>query len=140
MANAQQTPVLVAGSVHRYFYTGPLWILRSANMQATGDQTPVPCGAFTNWIITGVVAKWISGAFNTACLGGVYTAASKGGTPLVAATQTWAGLTGAATIVTATMAAATQTIVLSAAPILGLTTGNAAALVADIYFYGYVVD
>lgn len=92
------------------------------------------------WLPTRVIVKRVSGAFSGACAGGIYTAAAKGGTAIVAATQSYASLTGAGTMTTATLATVTTTDVMSAiALFLNLTDNNGAALVADVFVYGQVV-
>lgn len=117
-----------------------LFILRSADMTLTTDQAFTKQGNFTNYIVTGVVTKRVSGAYGTACLGGIYTAASKGGDALVAATQTYVNLSGANTSQVATMAAVALTKVQTATPFLALSTGNIGALTADIFVYGVILD
>lgn len=117
-----------------------LFVLRGANLAVTTDQVFTKLFGGTNYRITNVTAVRKSGAFGTAALGGIYTAASKGGTPLVAATQTFAGLTGAGKIQDCTLAAVIATDVQTATPILSLTTGNTGALTADIFIYGVPLD
>lgn len=70
-----------------------------------------------------------------ACAGGIYDTAAKGGNAIVAAAQSWVTL-ASGVIVTGTLAALTQTTLLSNTPILSLTTGSTAACTADIYIYG----
>jgi hypothetical protein len=117
-----------------------LFSLRSANMAITTDQPFSKLFGGSKYIITNVVSKWVSGAFGTACLGGIYDTASKGGNALVAATQTFAPLTGANTGQVATLATIATTTISTANPILSLTTGNTGALVADIFIFGVCVD
>lgn len=115
-----------------------LFVLRSANMAVTTDQPFQKVFDGTLWLPTHIVANRISGAFGVACVGGIYTAAAKGGTALVAAAQSWALLTGALTSVTAALAVAS--IQSTAALYLSLTTGNTGALTADHFVYGLVLD
>lgn len=117
-----------------------LFILRSANMTLTTDQSFVKVFPGTKYVVYNVVGVRVSGAFGTACLGGVYDAASKGGNALVAATQTWASMTGANTCTEAILAAIANTTVETATPFLSLTTGNTGALAADIFISGVCVD
>ena len=91
-----------------------LFVLRSADLTLTSDQIFTKLFGGSNYIITGIFANRKTGAFGVACLGGIYNAASKGGTAIVAAAQSWALLTGAATSVAAVVA--TQ-IVQTATPI-----------------------
>lgn len=116
-----------------------LFVLRAADMTLTSDQAFTKIGAFTSYVVTGVVATRKSGALGVACAGGIYSAATKGGDAIIAAAQSWAGLTGALTAVIAAVAnligkAETAT------PILSLTTGNTGALTADIFITGTIVD
>lgn len=117
-----------------------LFVLRNANMTLTTDQTFTKLFPGSKYIITGIFGKLVSGAFGVACLGGIYDTAAKGGNALIAATQTWATLTGVGTAQTGTLAAIALTIVSTATPILSLTTGNTGALVADIFIFGVCVD
>lgn len=127
-----------------------LFVLASADMGVTTDQTFTKLMVGTNYVITGVIFRRTSGAFNTACAGGIYTAATKGGTALVAAGQSYANLTGANKLVivntvtnSANFATANTTDAQTATPILSLTTANTGGtgtLVASIGIFGYVVD
>lgn len=127
-----------------------LFVLASADMGVTTDQTFTKLMVGTNYVITGVIFRRTSGAFNTACAGGIYTSAAKGGTALVAAAQSYANLTGANKLVlvntvtnSANFAAANTTDAQTATPILSLTTANTGGtgtLVATVGIYGFVVD
>lgn len=118
----------------------PLFVLRSADMQSTADQAFVKAATFTNYVVTKIIAKRVSGGTSVACAGGVYPAASKAGTALVGVAQSWVALTGAGKIVDATLAAVIATDIQTATPILSLTTGSTAAATADIMIFGVVVD
>lgn len=130
------------GGIDPLLLAGPklLFRLTGANMAVTTDQQFTKIGNFTNYAISEVVSMWKSGAFNTLCAGGIYTAASKGGTTLIASTQTYAALTGTGTAVKDTLAALLATTYQTATPYLSLTTANGAALTADVFIYGYVLD
>lgn len=117
-----------------------LFVLRNADLTLTTDQAFVKQFGGSAYIVTGIYGKRISGAFGAACLGGIYDTASKGGNALVAATQTWATLTGVATAQTATLATIATTMISTASPFLSLTTGNTGALVADLFIFGVCVD
>jgi hypothetical protein len=117
-----------------------LFVVRGADMTLTTDQAFTKLFSGTNYIVTNVFGVRKTGAFGTACLGGIYSAASKGGDTILAATQSWAALTGAGTSVAATLANILQTKVESATPFLSLTTGNTGTLTADIFILGVVVD
>ena len=139
MAAYGYNSVWVNGSLNRWGLAAPLFVLRSANMTLTTDQPFIACGVFTKWIPTSIVAILKTGAFGTACAGGIYNAASKGGTAIVAAGQSWANLTATNKIVVATLAAGT-TDAFIILPILSLTTGNTGALTADLFVYGSILD
>lgn len=117
-----------------------LFVLRNADMTLTTDQQFTKWFEGTNYSITDIRARRVSGGASVACLGGIYTAASKGGSALVAATQSWLGLSGAGKISRATLEALVDTDAQTATPYLSLTTGNTGALVADIFIYGIILD
>lgn len=126
-------PVTVVGGLG---VNQKLFSISAADMELTTDQQFTKLFTGTLWIPTQIVAVRASGAFGSACAGGIYTAASKAGTAIVAAGQSWAALTGANTTVLATLATqAGQT----ATPYLSLTTGNTGALTATIYIYGVIL-
>lgn len=117
-----------------------LFVIRGADFQLTTDQALTKVGSFTNYVITSVIAVRKTGGATVACLGGIYTAAAKGGTPLIAATQSWVLLSGAGKQVQATLAAVLSTDVQTATPVLALSTGSTAAVTADLFIFGVVVD
>lgn len=129
-------PILSLGQSGSLRY-GLLAYGTALDFQLDTDQALTMVGAPTLWIPTNIMARRVSGAYNTACLGGVYTAASKGGNAIVAAAQTYAGLTGAGKIQTCTVAAIAATDVQTSTTLfLSLSTGNGAALTADVYVFG----
>lgn len=120
-----------------------LYQLLAADMTLTTDQVFVPrpgLRVFTNYVITEILCVRKAGAFGTACAGGIYDTAAKGGNAWVANTQSFAALTGAKKIVKTTLAAIAGTEYAVSAPILSLTTGNTGALTADFYVRGLIVD
>jgi hypothetical protein len=117
-----------------------LFKLENADLTLTTDQAFTMNGNFAKYIPTRIWALTKSGAYGVACLGGIYPAASKAGTPLVAATQSFVALSAANKIVQLTNAAVLATDVQTATPIFALTTGNTGALVADLYIFGDIVD
>lgn len=117
-----------------------LFKLVGANMQLTSDQAFSKNGSFTNYVITKVVAVQRTGGASVACLGGIYSAAAKGGNALVAAGQTWLNLTAAGKTVDATLAAVVGTDIQSTTPFLSLTTGSTAPVTCDISLFGEVLD
>lgn len=76
----------------------------------------------------------------TLAAGGIYTAASKGGTAIVAAAQVYSALTAAAKFLDLTLAAVLGTDVLTAKTLyLSLTVAQGAAATADFAIYGDVL-
>jgi len=118
-----------------------LFVIRAANFAITTDQAFTKAFSGTNWMATKIVAVRKTGAYGVACLGGVYTATSKGGNAVVAAAQSWVGLSGAGKIADATLAAVVGTDAQSSVNLyLSLSTGNTGALTADVFVYGIVID
>lgn len=117
-----------------------LFVLRGANMQLTSDQAMQRVFSGSSYKITDITAVMKTGGATVACVGGIYTAAGKTGAALVAAAQSWLGLSAAGKTVTPTIAAVSLTDLQTATPILSLTTGSTAACTADIFIFGYVLD
>lgn len=117
-----------------------LFKLENADFQLTTDQAFTKIGAFTNYMVTRVVGKRVSGGASVACTGGIYTGAAKTGNQLVASTQSWLGMSGAGKVQDATLAAIVATDFQTATPILSLTVGSTAAVVGDTYIYGMILD
>lgn len=115
-----------------------LFVLRDANLATTQDQIFTRVFSGLTWDPFFITAVWKSGAFNTACLGGIFNQPSKGGSAIVAVGQSYAGLTGATTHVNATIQASTTTF--TQTPYFSLSTANSAALTADLYIYGVSYD
>jgi hypothetical protein len=115
-----------------------LFVLRGANMAITTDQPFTKMFNGSKWDPLFIVFEWASGAFNTACAGGIFTGANKTGSAIVAVGQSYAGLTGAATHVQAVIQASAVSFTVT--PILSLTTGNSAALTADVFIIGQCYD
>ncbi len=115
-----------------------LFVLRNANMAITTDQIFTKVFSGTLYDPVYIVVNCKSGAFNTACAGGVYTGANKTGSAIIAVGQSYATLTGVNTQVHPAVQA--TLVSFSVTPILSLTTGNTGALVADWFFYGDCVD
>lgn len=119
--------------------------LKGANFNTTADQIltlPAAIGAFS---ITGIIITNASISLTTA-VGGFYPAASKAGTPIVAASQVYSALTAAAKLLNATLASFGSTTRFSVANLtnggvglqvyFALTTAQGAAATADIYLIG----
>jgi hypothetical protein len=114
-----------------------LGCLKSANFNVTIDQSIAISAA--RYIVRDIVVTNSSVSLTTAA-GGIYTAASKGGTAIVAAIQTYAALTAAAKFLSLTLAAVLGTDVRTEATLyLSLTTGQGAAATADVYLLGDVL-
>lgn len=117
-------------------YSGvPLFFIPAANMAATTDQVSTAIGATTPYILRRITALNGSSSMTTAA-GGFYTAASKGGSTLVANTQVFTALSAASKFVDLTLASAATTDVQTAAPILSLTTPKGTAATADFIIFG----
>lgn len=108
-----------------------------ANMNSTADQiinlTRVGSKSYR---ITRIYVTGASTSLTTVA-GGVYTATSKGGTALVAASQVYSGLTGATIGLDLTIAAV-RTLSQNAI-YLSLTTAQGAAATANVYVFGYIL-
>lgn len=115
---------------------GLVAVIRGANMNTTADQQFIAPILPGKWVPTSFYAVNCSGTPTTAA-GGIYTAASKGGTALVAATQTYAGLTTAATVLALTPASGVATTAIGPTVLyLSLTTAQGTAMTCDFYVVG----
>lgn len=115
--------------------------LTGANLNITTDQT-IPIMNASKFVITKIIVTNasvdISGG-STA--GGVYPTTSKGGTAIVANSQTYTALSAATKYVALTLASVTTTDVYTVSNIyFSLTTGFGSACTADIYVYGYILE
>lgn len=116
-----------------------LGTLTGANMNATTDQaiTINKQNITSRYVITKIIVTNASISLTTAA-GGIYPAASKGGTAIVAAAQAYSALTSANHVLNATLAVnlsyTLDTIYLS------LTTAQGAAATADVRVYGYFLN
>lgn len=105
----------------------------SANMNSTADQL-IAIGSPKYYIDKVVVTN--ASISLTLSVGGIYTAASKGGTQVIGSTQVFSGLTASSKIVLLTSLVAGD--VLTGSQLyLSLTTAQGSAATADIYLYGY---
>jgi hypothetical protein len=111
-----------------------LFWLPLANFAITTDQQMSRVFSGTTYLPTAIVALRRSGGASVTCAGGIYDAASKGGTAIVAAAQNWVTL-AAGIVVQATLALPNN--VFGNTPFLSLTTGSTAAITADVLIYGY---
>lgn len=105
-----------------------------ANMNSTADQTFTINTGIAKYSPDVIQATNASTSMTTVA-GGIYSAASKAGTPIVAATQTYTALTGSTKVLALTVA---LTDIQTGALILSLTTGHGSAGTADFYIWGYI--
>lgn len=117
-----------------------LFKIAAANLQSTADQQFTKVGDFINYMPTRIVARRVTGGASVACTGGIYASASKAGDQLVSVAQSWLGVSGAGKLQDATVAAVVATDVHTTTPYLSLTTGSTAAVTADVYIYGVILD
>ncbi len=105
--------------------------LLGANFNTTGDQLIgiIP----SNVIVTQILVTNASISLTTAA-GGFYSAASKGGTPIVAAAQVYSALTTSVIALNLTIAAFLR--ITANQIFFALTTAQGAPATADIYVYG----
>jgi hypothetical protein len=113
----------------------PIYQIIGANMNVTTDQPFVKLLSFSSAIIHTIICTNASLSLTTAA-GGIYTAASKGGTAMVAAAQAYSALTSSALSLSLTIAVRNNTV---DPPILSLTTGQGATATADFYIFGTVL-
>lgn len=110
--------------------------LKSANFNSTADQ-PIPIApgsAGQSYIIQGILCTNASAA-PTLATGGVYTAASKGGTQVVSAAQTYTALSSTLIALQLTMANTSRR---TEDPLyLSLSVAQGSAVTADCYVIGY---
>jgi len=114
-----------------------LGVLKGANMNSTADQPiaiALPPGTST-YVIDKIIATNASTSLTLAA-GGLYTAAAKGGTAIVAAAQVFSALTSAAKVLNPTLAVTDKRT--EATLFLSLTVAQGASATADIYIVGTV--
>lgn len=111
--------------------------LASVNLNSTADQAITLASA--NWIPVALLMTNVSTSLAaSAAAGGVYTAASKGGTAIVGAAQGYTALTGAAVVLSLTLAVTDRQTVTTI--YVSLTTAHGSAATADLYVFGYPLD
>lgn len=115
--------------------TDLLGVLTGANMNSTADQAiPLRLPGATKYIVEKIVVTNASASLSLAA-GGIYTAASKGGTAVVAAAQVYSALSGASKALSLTLAALTD-VLTATSLILSLTVAQGGAATADVYVFG----
>lgn len=116
--------------------------LIAANFNSTADQIITIFDNPAKYIVRRIIVTNASTSLTTAA-GGVYTAASKGGTAIVAAAQAYTSLTASTLFLDLTLSATgnASTTVKSSIPnlYLSLTTAQGAAATADVYVYGDIL-
>lgn len=111
---------------------------KTVNMNSTADQAITISGA-SKYIVTSIVATNASVNLTTA-VGGIYPAASKGGTALVANTQVYSALTAATKYKALTLAAGIGTDYNTEATLyISLTTPQGVAATADVLVFGTII-
>ena len=117
--------------------------LISANMNSTNDQRIAMFSNPSKFILRRIVVTNASISLTTAA-GGVYTAASKGGTAVVASSQAYSSLSASTLFLDLTLSTtgSASTTVKSSIPnlYLSLTTAQGAAATADVYVYGDILE
>lgn len=112
--------------------------LIGANMNVTTDQAiPLFVPPTKRFRVVKITVENASLSLTTA-VGGVYRAASKGGTAMVANSQAYSGLTAGTLALDLTLATATTVEAVATALYLSLTTAQGAAATADVFVYGDV--
>lgn len=119
--------------------------LRGANFNTTNDQPIVIPQRIIAFRLQTIIVTNATVSLTTA-VGGFYPAASKGGTPIIAASQVYSGLTTQDSLIQPTLAAFGSGTRFSARTLgqivglsaiwLSLTTGQGVAATADVYLAG----
>jgi hypothetical protein len=108
--------------------------LRAANFNTTADQAIAIRSTITAWLTTSIIVTNCVGPSFSA-VGGIYPLANKGGTPLVAASQTY--VVGSNNFLTLTFNGSTAVNrYTSSAVYLSLTTPQGSAVTCDVYLLG----
>lgn len=114
----------------------------AADFNSDSDQIITIFSNPSKYIVRRIVVTNASTSLTTA-VGGIYTAASKGGTAIVAASQVYTALTASTLFLDLTLSATgnASTTVKSSIPnlYLSLTTKQGAAATADVYVYGDIL-
>ena len=116
--------------------------LIGANFDVTTDQQIVIFANPAKYILRRIVVTNASVSLSTAA-GGIYTAVSKGGTAVVAASQTYSALTGSTLFLDLTLntSGSANITVKSSVPNLyfSLTTAQGSPATGDIYVFGDIL-
>ena len=117
-----------------------LFFKRACNLNVTTDNTldkQFNCSTFL--IATNGIRICNASTSLTTAVGGIYTAASKGGIAVVSNLQTYSALTAATLGMDATVAAAGLDELTAAALYLSLTTPQGGAATADVFVFGWPI-
>lgn len=120
--------------------SSPLFVLRGADLQASGDQVFTKVGTFNTYAVNSILALQKTGAASALTTGGIYAGANKTGNVLILSTQTFAPLSGARKYVGLTLGAILGSDTQIATPFLNMTLASVTAATCDILIYGYVID
>lgn len=139
IANAADPQLWALDGTWRYPLAGSsrvLGTLRGASFNVTTDQAiPIP-PQITKWAPTSI---WVTNCSvsMTLAAGGIYPATSKGGVPMVAATQLYSAATASTIIVNTALAAGIATTLFTVNTVyLSLTTAQGSAATCDVYVIG----
>ena len=113
--------------------SGVLGSLRSANMNVTTDQAIPIASGITAFQITKITVTNCTGTL-TLAVGGFYPTTSKGGTPIVAASQAYSALSATTIVLNPTVASNPR--VTLANIYFSLTTAAGSAATCDVYAIG----
>ena len=140
LATWQTNGVIGDGGAPSY-YTQVLASLTSADFNSTDDQAIALPDTLNYFQLTGIIVAGASLSLDTA-VGGFYPAASKGGSAIVANSQTYSSLTGATLLLSTTLTSYAQTAYFSRTQLadwaiyFSLTTAQGAAATASIFLVG----
>ena len=137
LAGQWTDPLSTANQLGAVAANRELFFLKSANMNVTTDQALSTYSTLpVKYTITNIYATNCSGT-PTVAVGGFYTAISKGGTAVVAATQAYSTATSATYLLSATLNTGVSATTFTANPLyFSLTTGQGSAMTCDLYVYG----
>lgn len=110
--------------------------LTAADMNVTTDQAITINSS--KYVVTKITVVNCSASISVA-LGGVYTAASKGGTAIVAATQAYAALTGSTKYLALTLQNLSTDVLTGGTLYFSLTLAQGGAGTCDVYVIGDVL-
>jgi len=136
-ANSGNT--LVSPGTTGTIYPGPrvLGFTQGISLSTAGDQSILLGSA--NYILDRIIMTWVSGTPILAA-GGIYTAASKGGTALVPATQLYTALTALTSSLPLTLAVPNNLHQTASTLFFNLTTLNILSAIVDVYVIGISLD